>query len=34
VGAGYFEDVTQTCIGGKFSETALQGSTKENQFTE
>jgi isocitrate lyase len=34
VGAGYFEDVTQTCVGGKFSETAMPGSIEVDQFTE
>jgi isocitrate lyase len=32
VGAGYFDDVTQTCTGGKSSVTAMKGSTEEGQF--
>ncbi len=32
VGAGYFDDVTQTVMGGKSSITALTGSTEEAQF--
>ena len=32
VGAGYFDDVTQTIMGGKSSITALTGSTEEAQF--
>src|SRR5262245_30340457 len=32
VGAGYFDDVTQTISGGKSSITALTGSTEEAQF--
>jgi isocitrate lyase len=34
VGAGYFDDVTQTVTGGNSSITALGGSTEEQQFTE
>jgi isocitrate lyase len=33
VGAGYFDDVTQTVTGGTSSITALRGSTEEAQFT-
>jgi len=32
VGAGYFDDVTQTIVSGKSSITALTGSTEEQQF--
>ena len=32
VGAGYFDDVTQTVTGGRSSITALTGSTEEAQF--
>jgi isocitrate lyase len=32
VGAGYFDDVTQTITGGRSSITALTGSTEEAQF--
>ena len=32
VGAGYFDDVTQTVTGGTSSITALRGSTEEAQF--
>jgi isocitrate lyase len=32
VGAGYFDDVTQTVSGGRSSITALTGSTEEAQF--
>jgi isocitrate lyase len=32
VGAGYFDDVTQTIMGGLSSTTALTGSTEEQQF--
>jgi isocitrate lyase len=32
VGAGYFDDVTQTVSGGNSSVTALAGSTEEQQF--
>ncbi|HEX6506958.1 MAG TPA: isocitrate lyase [Chloroflexota bacterium] len=32
VGAGYFDDVTQTVTGGNSSVTALTGSTEEQQF--
>ncbi len=32
VGAGYFDDVTQTIMGGESSITALKGSTEEEQF--
>jgi isocitrate lyase len=32
VGAGYFDDVTQTLSGGEASTTALTGSTEEAQF--
>jgi isocitrate lyase len=32
VGAGYFDDVTQTCTGGQSSVTAMRGSTEEAQF--
>ena len=32
VGAGYFDDVTQTVTGGKSSITAMRGSTEEAQF--
>jgi isocitrate lyase len=32
VGAGYFDDVTQTVNGGSSSITALEGSTEEQQF--
>jgi len=32
VGAGYFDDVTQTITGGNSSITALSGSTEEEQF--
>jgi isocitrate lyase len=32
VGAGYFDDVTQTVTSGKSSVTALTGSTEEAQF--
>ena len=34
VGAGYFDDVTQTITGGNSSITALGGSTEEQQFHE
>jgi isocitrate lyase len=34
VGAGYFDDVTQTVSGGNSSITALEGSTEEQQFKE
>jgi isocitrate lyase len=34
VGAGYFDDVTQTVTGGNSSITALEGSTEEQQFHE
>jgi isocitrate/methylisocitrate lyase len=34
VGAGYFDDVTQTITGGASSVTALKDSTEEAQFTE
>jgi len=34
VGAGYFDDVTQTVSGGNSSITALGGSTEEEQFEE
>jgi isocitrate lyase len=33
VGAGYFDDVTQTVTGGSSSLSALKGSTEEAQFT-
>jgi len=33
VGAGYFDDVTQTVTGGQSSVTAMKGSTEEAQFT-
>jgi isocitrate lyase len=33
VGAGYFDDVTQTVSGGNSSVTAMKGSTEEQQFT-
>ena len=33
VGAGYFDDVTQTVTGGQSSVTAMRGSTEEAQFT-
>jgi isocitrate lyase len=33
VGAGYFDDVTQTVTGGQSSTTAMKGSTEEQQFT-
>jgi isocitrate lyase len=33
VGAGYFDDVTQTVTGGRSSVTAMKGSTEEQQFT-
>jgi isocitrate lyase len=33
VGAGYFDDVTQTVTGGQSSVTAMKGSTEEEQFT-
>ena len=33
VGAGYFDDVTQTVTGGQSSVTAMKGSTEEQQFT-
>ncbi len=32
VGAGYFDDVTQTVMAGQSSTTALTGSTEEAQF--
>jgi isocitrate lyase len=32
VGAGYFDDVTQTVTGGQSSVTAMKGSTEEQQF--
>ena len=32
VGAGYFDDVTQTVTGGQSSTTAMKGSTEEEQF--
>ncbi len=32
VGAGYFDDVTQTVTGGNSSITAMRGSTEEAQF--
>jgi len=32
VGAGYFDDVTQTVLAGRSSTTALTGSTEEQQF--
>ncbi len=32
VGAGYFDDITQTIMGGSSSLTALAGSTEEEQF--
>jgi isocitrate lyase len=32
VGAGYFDDVTQTVTAGQSSITALKGSTEEAQF--
>ncbi|HKE94571.1 MAG TPA: isocitrate lyase [Povalibacter sp.] len=32
VGAGYFDDVTQTVTGGQSSVTAMKGSTEESQF--
>jgi isocitrate lyase len=32
VGAGYFDDVTQTVSGGQSSTTAMRGSTEEQQF--
>jgi isocitrate lyase len=32
VGAGYFDDVTQTVTAGKSSVTAMKGSTEESQF--
>lgn len=32
VGAGYFDDVTQTILAGSSSTTALRGSTEEQQF--
>lgn len=32
VGAGYFDDVTRTIMGGQTSVTALSGSTEEQQF--
>ncbi|MDY0067462.1 MAG: isocitrate lyase [Steroidobacteraceae bacterium] len=32
VGAGYFDDVTQTVTGGRSSVTAMKGSTEEAQF--
>ena len=32
VGAGYFDDVTQTVSGGQSSLSALKGSTEEEQF--
>jgi isocitrate lyase len=32
VGAGYFDDVTQTILSGSSSTTALTGSTEEQQF--
>ena len=34
VGAGYFDDVTQTIVAGTSSITALSGSTEEEQFHE
>jgi isocitrate lyase len=34
VGAGYFDDVTQTIVAGNSSITALSGSTEEEQFHE
>jgi isocitrate lyase len=33
VGAGYFDEVTQTILAGSSSTTALKGSTEEQQFT-
>ena len=32
VGAGYFDEVTQVCMGGNSSTTAMKGSTEEGQF--
>jgi isocitrate lyase len=32
VGAGYFDDITQTIAGGTSSLSALKGSTEEHQF--
>jgi len=32
VGAGYFDEVTQVCMGGNASTTAMKGSTEEGQF--
>ena len=32
VGAGYFDDVTQTVTAGQSSVTAMKGSTEESQF--
>ena len=32
VGAGYFDDVTQTIMAGSSSTTAIGGSTEEQQF--
>ena len=32
VGAGYFDDVTQTVTAGQSSVTAMKGSTEEEQF--
>jgi isocitrate lyase len=34
VGAGYFDEVTQTIAGGRASTTGITGSTEEQQFTE
>jgi isocitrate lyase len=34
VGAGYFDDVTQTIAAGNSSITALSGSTEEQQFAD
>ncbi len=34
VGAGYFDDITRTIMGGQSSVTALTGSTEEEQFEE
>jgi len=34
VGAGYFDDITQTIAGGVSSLTAMHGSTEEEQFEE
>ncbi|MDX1390578.1 MAG: isocitrate lyase, partial [Acidobacteriota bacterium] len=34
VGAGYFDQITQTITGGKSATTAMHGSTEEEQFAD